>query len=136
MSSIDEILNPSKTASRSYMMGINNPYMMSMGNPYMMGMQPQTIEQYKNSIGLSTDLQQKQLSFMGKFNPFFSTDRKTRLDMTKSIFDMQIDFATNYSPYSKQNFGKTKEFMTQMNDYQMNMMMNPFAMGYGNPVLV
>ena len=79
----------------------------------------------------------KQISFMGEVNPFFSLSKDKRLDMQKSLFNYQADFSDKYNPYSKINFGRTKQMMETISDYQMNMMMmNPFAMGGGCPVMV
>lgn len=116
---------------------MGNPYMMGMMNPYMMmAMQPQTLEQFKNKGKITNELQMKQINFMGKINPFFSTSKDTRLNMQKSLFNYQADFSDKYNPYAKTNVGRTKQMMEAMSDYQMSMMMNPFAMGGGYPVMV
>jgi hypothetical protein len=117
-------------------MAMSNPYMMGMMNPYMMMvMPPQTAEQFGNKQRLMTDLQMKQIDFMGKINPFLSTSRDTRMDMSKSLFDFQAGFSDAYNPYASGNLDRTKRMMNTMSDYQMNIMMNPFAMGLGYPVM-
>lgn len=128
---------PINNMSDPYMMGGMNPYMGMGGmNPYMMmAMPPQNMEQFKNKQKLTTDIQMKQINFMGKVNPFLSTDKNTRMDMTKSMFNYQADMSDIYNPYSKGNLDVTKNMMNTSSDYQMKMMMNPFAMGYGNPVM-
>lgn len=115
-------------ATNSYMMGMMNPYMM-------MAMQPQNLEQFKNKQSLMTDLQMKQINLMGKVNPFLSTSQKTRMDMSKSLFDYQADISQVYNPYSQGNIANTKKMMDVASDYQMNMMMNPFSLGCGYPVM-
>ena len=116
-------------------MSMGNPYMMGGMNPYMMMMPPQNMEQFENKQKLTTDLQMKQINFMGKINPFLSTSKNTRMDMSKSLFNYQAGFSDAYNPYSKGNLNATKNMMNTASDYQMNMMMNPFAMGYGCPVM-
>ena len=129
---IDSMSNPYMAMGN----GMVNPCMMGGMNPYMMMMPPQNMEQFNNKQKLTNDLQMKQINFMGKINPFLSTSKDTRMDMTKSLFNYQAGFSDAFNPYSKGNLNNTKQMMNTMSDYQMNMMMmNPYAMGCGYPVM-
>jgi len=117
--------------------GMNSCYGMSgMYNPYMMGcMYPQNLEQLTNQRKASTDIGMQQVSFLGKSNPLFSVDKKDKFGAIKDLYNYQADMMDVYNPYSSQNINATKGMMELTSNYQMNAMTNPFALGYGSPVI-
>lgn len=101
-----------------------------------MGMVPQNLEQYRNMRKVTSDIYTDQISFAGKINPFlggFSNSERT--NTIKAVSNYSADMRNIFSPYSKENLGATKDYMSNISQLQMQMMASPFSI-YGGGALI